>query len=270
MTVRRLKAALAASALALMLGGCVAAAIPLAAGGVVLRNEALGGDDEPDSDAVEDERDEADAADTIATEGEPFAPTLAAPGAYEAFFAYAREQAALDPVAEPRQSAILAVPGSLQPETLECSVRPSAVLVDLDPASGSRDFAALAPDPALAEGLHALRLEGVFVFWISDASAAEAGTLRKRLTETELDPTTDDGILLMRRAEDRKQLRRKELSQTHCVVAILGDERSDFDELYDYLKDPAAASELEALIGSGWFLVPTLLDTPTLLSTKES
>lgn len=267
MTVRRLKAALAASALAMMLGGCVAAAIPLAAGGVVLRNEALGGD-EPDSDEAGDERTGRDSG-AIATEGEPFAPTLAPPGAYEAFFAYAREQASLDPVAAPRHSAILAAPGLLQPETTECSVRPSAVLVDLDPASGARDFAALPPDPALAQGLHALRLEGVFVFWISDASAAEAGALRKRLTATGLDPTTDDGILLMRRAEDRKQLRRKELAQTHCLVAILGDERSDFDELYDYLKDPAAASELEALIGSGWFLAPTLLDTPTLLSTKE-
>lgn len=256
MTVRRLHAALAASALAMMLGGCVAAAIPLAAGGVVLRNEALG-DDEPEA----EERREGSQADAVATEGEPFAPVLAPPGAYNAFFTYAREQAALDPVTEPHHSAILAVPGSLQPETLECSVRPSAVLVDLDPASGTRDFAALPPDPALAQGLHALRLEGVFVFWISDASAAEAGTLRKRLTETGLDPTTDDGILLMRRAEDRKQLRRKELSQTHCVVAILGDERSDFDELYDYLKDPAAAAPLDALIGNGWFLVPTLLDT---------
>jgi len=256
MTVRRLKAALAASALAIMLGGCVAAAIPLAAGGVVLRNEALG-KDEPEA----EEQREAGQADAIATEGEPFTPTLAPSGAYQAFFTYAREQAALDPVATPRHSAILAAPGLLQPETTECSVRPSAVLVDLDPASGARDFAALPPDPALAQGLHALRLEGVFVFWISDASAAEAGTLRKRLTETGLDPTTDDGILLMRRAEDRKQLRRQELSQAHCLVAILGDERSDFDELYDYLKDPAAASELEALIGSGWFLVPTLLNT---------
>lgn len=268
MIVRRLQAALAASALALVLGGCVAAAIPLAAGGVVLRNE-VRGDDEPDSDKAEDESGEADPADTTATEGEPFTPTLAAPGPYQAFLTYSSEQAALDPVAEPRRSAILATPGSLQPETMECSVRPSAVLVDLDPASGARNFAELPPDPALARGLQALRLEGVFVFWISDASAAEAGTLRKRLTETGLDPTTDDGILLMRRAEDRKQLRRKELSQTHCLIAILGDERSDFDELYDYLKDPAAASPLEALIGNGWFLVPTLLDTPTLLSTKE-
>lgn len=256
MIMRRLQAALAASGLALVLGGCVAAAIPLAAGGVVLRNEALD-DDEPEAEGAR----EADQADAIATEGEPFAPVLAQPGAYNAFFTYAREQAALDPIAEPRHSAILATPGALQPETVECSVRPSAVLVDLDPASGARDFAALPSDPALAQGLHALRLEGVFVFWISDASAAEAGTLRKRLTETGLDPTTDDGILLMRRAEDRKQLRRQELSQTHCLVAILGDERADFDELFDYLKDPAAASALEALIGNGWFLAPTLLDT---------
>lgn len=262
MTVRRLHAACAASALALMLGGCVAAAIPLAAGGAVLGKETLGGD-EPASETATPSADAEEPG-----EGAPLTPS-SPPGVYEAFLTYAREQAALDPVAAPRGSAILAAPGSLQPETVACSTRSSAVVVDLDPAGGTRDFATLAADPALAQGLHDLRLDGVFVYWISDASAAEAGTLRKRLTATGLDPTGQDGLLLMRRAEDRKQLRREELAQRHCVIAILGDERSDFDELFDYLKNPAAASALDALIGNGWFPVPTLLDTPTPLDTKE-
>lgn len=262
MTARRLQAALAASALALVLGGCVAAAIPLAAGGVVLGKETVGNER-----GLPRESATPDLADDHPVETAEHAPVsvgpspVLPPAAYADFLAHASEQASRDPVAEGRESAILAAPGSLQPETTECAIRPPAVVVDLDPAQGTRDFGTLAPDPALAHGLRILRLEGVLVFWISDASAAEAGTLRRRLTETGLDPTTNDGLLLMRRAEDRKQLRREELAKTHCIVAILGDERSDFDELYDYLKDPAAASALEALIGNGWFLVPTLLDT---------
>jgi len=262
--MRRLHAALAASALALALGGCAAVAIPVVAGSAVLGKETLGDGEDDDASEAAPDRVEAEEPAEVATEGAPYAappPSTLPAGAYTDFFAHASEQAALDPVAEPRGSAILAAPGSLQPETVECAIRPPAVLVDLDPAGGTRDFATLAPDPALAQGLQELRLEGLFVYWISEASAAQAGTLRKRLTETGLDPTTDDGLLLMRRAEDRKQLRREELSKTHCVVAILGDERSDFDELFDYLKNPAAASALDALIGNGWFLVPTLQDS---------
>ncbi len=61
---------------------------------------------------------------------------------------------------------------------------------------------------------------------------------------------------MMRRKDDRKQTRRKELGETHCVIAIAGDMRGDFDELFLFLKDPASAAPLERLIGAGWFLIP--------------
>ena len=48
-----------------------------------------------------------------------------------------------------------------------------------------------------------------------------------------------------------------------CVVALAGDERADFDELFQYLKNPAAAAPLEALIGKGWFLIPQPLTSPS-------
>ena len=275
MSAPRLRAALAVSALALPLGGCVAAAIPLVAGGAIAARD----------DTPEDGRRVAELAaprlagpttrsasppvsaepSAAALAVEPPAPALAATpgsrGGYDPFLAHAAAQAALDPVDDPRSSAILAAPGSLTPVTTVCAILPPAVVFDLDPADAALDIDALQPDPALARGLAALRLQGVAIHWISALSAGKAGALRARLRETGLDPEARDGLLLMRRAEDRKQVRRRELSQTHCVVAIAGDERTDFDELFGYLKDSSAAADLEPLVGDGWFLVSKPQDT---------
>lgn len=156
---------------------------------------------------------------------------------------------------------MLAAPGLLRPDRTDCSIRPPAVVIDLDPgdgvfdpdkpATGSRDFGQM---------LVALRLQQVDIFWISAMPAIKAPQLRQRLAESGLDPQGRDELLLMRRAEDRKQLRRKEVSETHCIVAIAGDTRSDFDELYQYLKSRDAAQPLEELVGAGWFLTPLPLE----------
>ena len=269
MTGPRLRAALAASVLALALSGCVAAAIPALAGGAVLARDKDGSKDRPASDLAAPQFEGPGPAPAPTLDASPVrdmvemreGAVLAAPGAmfddrWQAFLAHASEAAASDPIDDPRTSAILAAPGSLAPNMTDCAILPPAVLIDLDPAEEALDMASITPDRALAQGLAALRMQNVEVFWISGESAAIAGTLRARLRETGLDPAARDGLLLMRRAEDRKQLRRKELSQTHCVVAIAGDQRSDFDELFAYLKDPEAATELDVLLGDGWFLVP--------------
>ena len=71
-------------------------------------------------------------------------------------------------------------------------------------------------------------------------------------------PESRDILLLMRYPGDRKQTRREDLARRACLLAIAGDEREDFDELYAYLVNPEAALRLENLIGDGWFLVPPL------------
>lgn len=275
MSAPRLRAALAVVALALPLGGCVAAAIPLVASGAIVTR-----DDTPDEDRGVAELATPPFEGPAATPAAPAAPAEPAPaplaveppspalaagpglrGDYDAFLAHASAQAARDPVDDPRSSAILAAPGSLTPATTECAILPPAVVIDLDPGEETLEIDALAPDPLLAGGLAALRLQGVAVHWISGLSAGKAGALRARLRETGLDPEGRDALLLMRRAEDRKQVRRRELAQTHCVVAIAGDERTDFDELFAYLKDPADAADLEPLVGNGWFLVSNPQDT---------
>ncbi|MEW4449743.1 hypothetical protein [Qipengyuania sp. JC766] len=176
---------------------------------------------------------------------------------YQALYSYVEEQALRDPVDTARQSALLASPGSLKADRSDCAIRPPAFLVDLDPATGT--FDADAPsmgDPSLVATLRAIRAEGVEVFWISSQSAASAGAIRRRLIDSGLDPLGRDPILLLRTPEERKQTRRRELGETHCVIAIAGDDRSDFDELYLYLRDRDAARPLDELVGAGWFLTP--------------
>jgi len=255
---RRLHTACAVLALAMTLGGCVAAAIPVVAGGAILSAH-----------DAQTRRSNASlasvpAAEASAASGAVGSGRAEAPGsgsAFEPFIGYALAETARHPTDDRRRSAILADPGTLQPVTTDCSILPPAVLIDLDPAGGTLDIASLTPDAPLGRALEDLRAQETDVFWISETSAGDAGTLRNRLRETGLDPAGRDTLLLMRRPGDRKQLRRKELARTHCVMAIAGDERSDFDELYAYLKDPSAAAALDALIGRGWFLVPTPPET---------
>jgi len=190
------------------------------------------------------------------------APGTAAPGAtavggYDAFAGFATRQGTLPIAGVERRSAILESPGTLEPATRECSIHPAAVLIDLDPASGTLDpAAALHGDPRLAGALAGLRGEGIAVGWLSANTADRAGAVRRALVASGLDPAGQDELALLRYPEERKQSRREEFAKEYCLVAIAGDNRTDFDELFQYLKDPSLATPLEPLIGNGWFLIP--------------
>lgn len=193
------------------------------------------------------------------------APTAAAPGSrpaglgpdYSRFTAFARAQAAIPAAGADRRSAMLTDSGQLVPETRACSIHPAAVLIDLDPAGDTLDTARpLAADPVLAASLAELRREGVEIGWISSRTADRAGAIRKALAGAGLDPEGRDQLVLLRFPEERKQTRREDFAKAHCVLAIAGDERADFDELFSYLRDPNAATPLDTLIDKGWFLVP--------------
>jgi hypothetical protein len=133
-------------------------------------------------------------------------------------------------------------------------------VVDLD--DGQAAFAPASaglPSPGLAEGLARLREAGVVVLWVSQAHANDVRKVADALQLSGLDPTGRDPLLLVRNDSDRKQTLRQEANLDVCVIAIAGDRRGDFDELFDYLRDPATAVGLEALIGSGWFIAPAPL-----------
>ncbi len=159
-----------------------------------------------------------------------------------------------------RDSAILRNPAMLEPDRTRCTQGVSTVLIDLDPEEG--ELLPVNPQsasPALAQRLAQLRLKGVIIAWISENSIEKTNEIRAALRASGLDPLGIDEVLLMRTSEERKQSRRDELARNSCLIAIAGDTRSDFHELFGYLLNPSDAIALEPLIGEGWFLIPTPL-----------
>ena len=143
------------------------------------------------------------------------------------------------------------------PKLRQCDGKAPAVVVDLD--SGANVFApgaAIAPSPALVAGLARLREFGVVVLWITALPAAEVGAVADALKTAGLDPAGNDPLLLVRGGSDRKQLLREDAARDVCVIAIAGDRKGDFDELFDYLRDQSSGESLEYLLGAGWFILP--------------
>ena len=185
------------------------------------------------------------------------APT---PTPFAAFHRYALDRLAGNGPGNVRRSMLLADPASLDPALQACGTKPPAVLIDLDPANSLLPLVAgNRADQQLGALLVDLRTRGVAVYWISGHSPGAASAIRQQLTASALDPTGNDPLIVARFASETKQQRRRALGETHCLLAVLGDSRSDFDELYDYLRDPGLADPLEVLIGHGWFLAPNPL-----------
>lgn len=254
--------------------GCVAALIPIAAGGMIARKEKVELESANQNSEILAKR-----TDVLITMPAPQAVSeislvqgmrelpspMRARQAFSGLMEYVAAQAGKDPVSDPRQSALLAAPGSLSPDRSDCSIRSPAAVFDLDPAGALfNPSAAVKADPELAQMLHAFRSQDISIFWISALTPLDAGAIRSRLVQSGLDPAGRDGLLLMRHIDDRKQTRRHDVSKTHCVVAIVGDAKSDFDELFDYLTDPSAALSIEALLDAGWFLTPPPLLDPSI------
>ncbi|MEM7667191.1 MAG: hypothetical protein AAF250_15145 [Pseudomonadota bacterium] len=271
--------------LGLSLQGCVAAAIPMIAGGALLRT-GTDGEEPGDAERAEAQRQTslaaqarlAEMADTpVDRTGEVIVggdlTNFAEGSAYADLINYAREHAGGAPDGALPRSAVLRDPTALDGERADCNAATPTLLIDLDPGetaivTGDDVTAA----PSLANGLAMLREQGIEITWISTRSAADADQIRAALTQTGLDPESKDRLLLMRYPGDRKQTRRDDLAKSGCIIAIAGDTRKDFDELFGYLVNPEAALGLELLIGDGWFLVPPVLNTPpsqTALSTDR-
>jgi len=271
-------------AVALSLNGCVIAAIPVVAGAAVART-ATDGEKPGDEERAEAERQAALDAQTklaeMAAAPAPEAIRLVQPSAvpsalveadaYAELIRYASQQGQNSPQSEAPQSAILLDPTTLREKRAPCLANLPTVLIDLDPEG--EHFALEntgTASPTFVEGLAQLRAANISVAWISGHSAAHADGVRVALKRSGLDPDNTDQLLLMRYPGDRKQTRRDDLAKVSCIIAIAGDSRSDFDELFEYLVNPEAALALELLIGQGWFLIPPALTDPvsqTALST---
>ena len=271
----RSRLALCVAALALLpsLSGCIAAAVAIpvaAAAGMIGKNvrvrAATPVPERREGDAgLASTRPRTAGDATLTTLGALPAPSVAgtARDPWMPFVSYALQRAG------DRQQSVSALLGpdaltTLTPRRLACPKSTPAVVVDLDtgPAPFAPGSAGL-PAPGLAEGLARLREAGIVVLWVSQASANEVRKVADALLLSGLDPTGRDPLLLVRKAEDRKQTLRQEANLDVCVIAIAGDRRADFDELFDYLRDPAVAVGLESMIGTGWFMAPAPFAAPT-------
>ena len=177
-------------------------------------------------------------------------------------FALAQGEVARE--ADRPQSALIIPSGALSADKRRpCTARHPAVILDLDKAQ-----AALAPQhvtgaaPGLAVNLARLREAGIVVLWISQLPSSSVVDVANVLRASGLDPEGRDQLLLVRNPEDRKQQLREQANEDVCIVAIAGDQRSDFDELFDFLRDPDSALGLELMMGNGWFLTPVPVETP--------
>ena len=192
-------------------------------------------------------------------------------GSFQQLFAAATAIAQRDPFSEEKRlSAILEDPTALSPERAECAFAQTAVLVDLDPGEKAAPLGEDAVAPTqLTRVLATLRAQEVAVLWLSRHTADRAGVVRRTLRESGLDPQGQDDIYLVRYQGETKASRRADAARDYCVVAILGDEKRDFDELFAFLKNPDEAIPLEAIIGEAWFLAPPPLTQPQIPAPQD-
>lgn len=182
---------------------------------------------------------------------------------WQKFFAFALASPQSAKTASAGRSALLVDNPPLDmPARRDCLAQVPAVIIDLDQEPGLFDPGQLHSAPAaIAAGLAKLRQAGIVILWISQLPAARAPEVGQALRSSGLDPAGEDQLLLIRRPDDRKELLRNDANDDVCIIAVAGDARHDFDELFDYLRLPDAAIGLDTMLGKGWFLVPPL-ETP--------
>jgi len=254
-----------AAALPLILSGCIPAANPGAAGTFAARDS--GGTVARAADAGPSLVTLSAAAASPAARLSIPSPARRLPSAndpYAAFARYALDQAGSGQPGQARRSALMDQ-GTLakMPQLARCGDQPLAIVIDLD--RGLQPFTphdASLPVAGLAGQLTALRNAGLTVLWNTSAPVSQAGKIHSALRASNLDPDGTDQLLLVRGTDERKQTNRAAAAKDWCIIAIAGDRRADFDEVFDYLRDPDGplAQTLAANLEAGWFLAPSPID----------
>jgi hypothetical protein len=273
-------ALLCVAAASLALSGCVAALVPIAAGGIIAKKQIDGRSRARKAEAAMEQQAASDS--TVQTSGEvldtqPVIPQQQVNGAdtpaamraterllfsnvrhpYLAMIIYALEQAERRRAGEAVRSAVLIEDVSLaDPKVMECGGKQLAVIIDLDEAKDAGAPAAVNAGD-LSVLLETLREADIRIAWLSGDNE---GAVQSRIAALQLGDApaikNQDLILFARKGGLRKQERRWELAKDHCVLAIAGDRNGDFDELYDYLRKADLAIRLEAFANRGWFNLP--------------
>lgn len=263
---------------AALLSGCVAAVLPVLAAGTMLRGEAGKNAAEaaaptppvptPPQMTPMPAAPRADYASPIAAT----TPTLTAlPANYQGLVDHVRTRTALAAQGAPVTSLVLENALTLrEPAYVDCGNRTPAVLVDLDDATsgpvtamtaqpGESAAAAPAANADIVAALRQLRAAGTRIVWITELPDSAATTIGGWLHRTGLDPESNDTLYAAAPGLERKQLLRRRAAEQFCIIAVVGDRKSDAEEAYDYLRNPDAPLVIDANWGSGWFLLPAPL-----------
>ena len=178
--------------------------------------------------------------------------------AYLPFARYALNEAAKRARGGTVSSAVLVPKVSLiDPSTIACDTKPLSVIIDLDVAPGTPAEMEIEPQSGFSFLLTFLRGSGIRIAWLAETSEARLKPITDLLREGDEPVMRDEDLILIGLpGSASKQDRRSQLARDYCVVAIAGDRKGDFDELYDYLRDQSYAIRLEAYTDRGWFLLP--------------
>ncbi len=181
---------------------------------------------------------------------------------YLDFAKYALAQADKRDAREVGRSAILVEKVSLAfPKMMDCSIKPLAVIIDID-TDRSKTWDAVSSDGSqtgsLSEVVEMLRARDIKLIWFTDGTQNELPEILGPLRNSAFPVVkSDDLVSFGAKRGARKQERRWKLARDYCVAAVAGDTKSDFDELYDYLRDQSFAIRLDAFWNRGWFLLPS-------------
>ena len=195
--------------------------------------------------------------------------------AYLPFARYALGEAGKRNTGGAARSAVLVERVSLsQPQTISCDAKPMAVLIDLDVAPGTPAEMDIERQNGFSALLETLRESGIRIAWLAETDESQLKPILDLLREGDAPVLRDTDLMLVGLPGSyRKQERRWALAASHCVVAIAGDRKGDFDELYDYLRDQSYAIRLELFTGRGWFELPhpiAAIDSERLEITTEA
>lgn len=148
-------------------------------------------------------------------------------------------------------------PSLSKPRMIDCGLKPMAAIIDLDVAPGTPPEMLVQRQNGFATLLGLMRESDIRIVWFAETDEASLKPILDLLKEGENPIISDDDLMMVGLpGRSRKQERRWQMASNFCVIAIAGDKRGDFDELYDYLRDPAYAIRLEGFIGKGWFELP--------------
>ncbi|MBA4761704.1 HAD family acid phosphatase [Sphingomonas sp.] len=269
----RLRALLALGVAGLLCGGCVAAAIPIVAGGSIAGKRLLNGDKPaPEPVAAATPAPVAatpgDATATLATPearalalrlqasaaaSSPAAPVSAESAAaslqaYQSLWAYVERQVAARKAGEAVRSVVLAEGATLDaPRYVPCEAKPFAILFDLDESAAGGDPDArfrrwigdgsdqVSAVPGAVEGIDALRREGVQAIFTSARRPSGNNAAAAMLAKLGFGEFVPGKTLILRGGEPpiSGDQVRRTVAASYCVVAIVGDALGDFSDSFD-------------------------------------